>query len=131
MAGVSRRTEVIVNYVVCIGAAIVIFGAWAKILHKPFADFMLTVGLLTEAFIFLVYAFLPPPYSTPAPETVAVDKTNPGLKSMEKMLQEADITPANLSKLSTGFQKLGATVEGMKEIGNVVATTSDFEQKCH
>lgn len=126
MAGVSRRTEVIVNYVVCIGAAIVIFGAWAKILHKPFADFMLTVGLLTEAFIFLVYAFLPPPYSTPAPEAVAVDKTNPGLKSMEKMLAEADITPTNLQKLSSGFQRLGTTVDKMAEIGDVVKTTGDF-----
>ena len=30
---------------------------------------------------------------------------------MEKMLAEADITPANLSKLSAGFQKLGTTVD--------------------
>ena len=47
----------IVNAVVSIGAAVVIFGAWAKILHKSYADFMLTVGLLTEAAIFIIYAF--------------------------------------------------------------------------
>ena len=58
MAGVSKSTEKLVNIVVCVGAAVVIFGAWAKILHKPFADIMLTVGLLTEAAIFMVYAFL-------------------------------------------------------------------------
>jgi gliding motility-associated protein GldL len=45
------------------------------------------------------------------------------------MLQEADITPANLSKLSAGFQKLGTTVDGMKEIGNVVSATGEFEQR--
>jgi gliding motility-associated protein GldL len=61
MAGTNKQTDKIVNIVVCVGAAVVIFGAWAKILHKPYADFMLTVGLLTEATIFLIYAFLPPP----------------------------------------------------------------------
>lgn len=40
-----------------VGAAVVIFGAWAKILHKDFADIMLTIGLLTEAVIFLSFAF--------------------------------------------------------------------------
>jgi hypothetical protein len=91
MAGVSRRTEVIVNVVVCVGAAIVIFGAWAKILHKSYADVMLTVGLLTEAFIFLVYAFLPPPMSAPMPAAATADGGNPALKSLDKMLSEADI----------------------------------------
>lgn len=57
MAAVSRRTEVIVNVIVCVGAAIVLVGAWSKLLHLPFADTMLTIGLLTEAFIFMVYAF--------------------------------------------------------------------------
>lgn len=61
MAGTNKQTDKIVNIIVCLGAAVVIFGAWAKILHKSFADIMLTVGLLTEAAIFLVYAFLPLP----------------------------------------------------------------------
>jgi gliding motility-associated protein GldL len=125
MAGVSRRTEIIVNVIVCVGAAIVIFGAWAKILHKPFADFMLTVGLLTEAFIFFVYAFIPPPPSY-APEPVKKSGGNDALNSIDKMLQEADITPTNLQKLSSGFSKLGTTVEKMGEIGDVVKSTGDF-----
>ena len=60
MAGSSNVSafEKIVNIIVSIGAAVVIFGAWAKILHKSFADFMLTLGLLTEAAIFLLYAYL-------------------------------------------------------------------------
>src|ERR1700685_1946613 len=60
-AGVSKSTERLINIIVCVGAAIVIFGALQKILHTELADFFLTAGLLTEALIFLVYAFLPPP----------------------------------------------------------------------
>jgi gliding motility-associated protein GldL len=58
-----------------------------------------------------------------------VEKGNPALKSMEKMLEEADITPANLSKLSAGFQKLGTTVDKMGEVGDVVKSTGDFSNK--
>ncbi len=130
-SGVSPATNRLVNIIVCVGAAVVIFGAWAKILHKSFADIMLTVGLLTEAAIFLIYAILPPPdHGAPAaPAPIETDKGNPALKSMEKMLQEADITPANLSKLSSGFQKLGTTVTNMSEIGDMVKATGDYTQK--
>ena len=129
-SGVSPATNRLVNIIVCVGAAVVLVGAWSKLLHKSFADIMLTVGLLTEAAIFLVYAILPPPDSgsSAAPVVVEMDK-NPALKSMEKMLNEADITPANLSKLSAGFQKLGTTVGSMSEIGDAVKATSEYTQK--
>jgi gliding motility-associated protein GldL len=125
MAGVSRKTEIIVNVIVCVGAAIVLVGAWSKLLHLPIADTMLTIGLLTEAFIFLVYAFLPPPAAAPVP-ALATTGGNPALKSMEKLLEEAEINPTNLQKLSAGFQKLSSTVEKMGEVGDVVKSTGDF-----
>lgn len=129
-SGVSPRVNRLVNVFVCVGAAVVIFGAMAKILHLSWADMALKVGLTTEALIFLVYAYLPPPETGHAPAPVAkVDKGNPALKSMEKMLQEADITPTNLAKLSQGFQKLGVTVDKMGEISDVVAATGDYTQK--
>jgi gliding motility-associated protein GldL len=48
---------------------------------------------------------------------------------MEKMLADADITPANMNKLSVGFQKLGITVNNMGEIGDAVAATADYSKK--
>ena len=46
------------------GASIVIIGAWMKITHMSFlgitGNTMLTVGLLTEAFIFFIAAFEKP-----------------------------------------------------------------------
>ncbi len=104
MAGVSKSTDRLVNIVVCVGAAIVIFGAWAKITHKSFADYMLTVGLLTEAAIFLIYAFLPPPGGEMAAIAEALPKlgnsmnSNPSLQSLDKMMNEADITPTTLKR---------------------------------
>lgn len=128
-AGVSPFVNRLLNVVVCTGAAVVIVGALFKIQHYPGANIMLPVGLLIEAGIFLVYAILPPPDAHSDSTEPGVESGNPALKSMEKMLGEADITPANLSKLSSGFQKLGATVEKMGEIGDVVKSTGDFTSK--
>ena len=133
MAGVSRSTDKLVNVIVCVGAAVVIFGAWAKILHLGFANQMLTIGLLTEAAIFIIYAFLPPPGGEMAALAEALPKMsnagNPALNSVEKMMQEADITPANMKKLSEGFQKFGASVNQIKDVSEVVTATSDYTTK--
>ncbi len=127
-SGISPSTNRIVNVIVCLGAAVVIFGAMAKILHLSWADWALKIGLTTEAMIFIVYAILPPPDVTHGSSEPAMSG-NPALGVMEKMLQEADITPANLSKLSAGFQKLGTTVHNMGEISDVVKSTGDFSAK--
>ncbi|MBX9781818.1 MAG: gliding motility protein GldL [Chitinophagaceae bacterium] len=128
---VSQSTEKISNIIVSIGAAVVIFGAWAKILHLSFADLMLTIGLLTEAGIFLVYAYLSTQgygLSDHGP-AVAVKAGTPALASLDKMMQDAEITPSSLRSLSDNFQKLNTTVGGIKEVGDVVSATGELSSK--
>jgi gliding motility-associated protein GldL len=137
MAGVSKSTERIVNVIVCMGAAIVIFGAWQKITHQALADFFLTAGLITEAIIFVVYAFLPPPGSEmhaiaealPKLAGAAGNAGNPALAKMDKMMQDADINPANLTKLSEGFKRLGSQVDKIADVSDVVKSTNDYAAK--
>ena len=136
MAGVSKSTERLVNVIVCMGAAVVIFGAWQKITHQALADFFLTAGLITEAVIFVVYAFLPPPGSEMHAIAEALPKLagghssgNPAIAKMDEMFHDADITPANLSRLSDGFKKLGSTVNNIADVSDVVKTTNDFTAK--
>lgn len=123
-SALSRKQNIMLNVVVCVGAAIVIIGALFKIQHYPGSNILLPVGLGIEAVIFLIYAFVPPDEDH-APAAVGV-AGNPALKDMEKMLKEADITPANLGRLSDGFKKLGSTVEKMGEISDVVKATGDY-----
>lgn len=128
-SGVSPTTNRIVNVFVCLGASVVIFGAMAKILHLSWADWALKIGLTTEALIFIVYAILPPPDMGGDHGAAPVVAGNPALKGLDDMMQQADITPANLSKLSDGFKKLGTTVENMGQISDVVKATGDFTAK--
>jgi hypothetical protein len=52
------QIEKIINTAYSFGAAVVVFGAWAKIEHKDYSDNALTVGLLVETGIFCIYGLL-------------------------------------------------------------------------
>ena len=129
-SNISKWMDVAVS----IAASAVIFGALQKILHTPIADLWLKIGLYTEALIFLLYGILyliypPVKEEFEAHGAKAVPVGNPALNNMDKMLQEADITPANLKRLGEGFQKLGTSVSGITDVSNVVKNTSDFSEK--
>lgn len=134
-AAIPPKVSRVVDIFVSIAAAVVIWGALQKLLHTSWADLFLKIGLGTEAAVFLVYGILYLIYPAVDDHAVKLEGArnipmgNPALKSMEKMLEEADITPANLGKLSAGFQKLGTTVEKMGEISDVVKATGDYTQK--
>ena len=119
---------------VSVAAAVVIYGALQKLLHSPIADFMLKVGLTTEAVIFLGYGvlYLIYPYmddhEVHLPAAKAAPK-NTALESLDKMLEDANINQDSLSKLSAGFAKLNTSVAQIADISNVMKSASDFSTK--
>ena len=123
MAARKRTFLTFIDVMVSAGAAVIIFAAWAKLTHQSYADLLLTVGMWTETAIFLIYAIIEwvkPKSHDEDLAPIAMQTGSPALASMDKMMQEADITPANLRKLGEGFQKLGTTVNGISEVGDVV-----------
>ena len=146
----TYRGQVVLNFLFAFFAAVVIGGALFKIRHWPAADEMITLGLLAEVVVFMVMAFLVPPPEEPhwqryfpdinkhpdldpnfkpTPLTLPGSGGNPALTKMEDMLREADITPANLGRLSENFKKFGGTVDQMTDITDVVAATGDYTVK--
>lgn len=121
-SALSRKQNIALNVVVCVGAAIVIVGALFKIMHWPGSDIFLPVGLITEAVIFIVYAFVPPDEDH-APETGKDAGSNTGLNPIKAM---NEILLPNMNKLSDNFKVLGTTVEQMSKISEVVKTTGDY-----
>ena len=132
---IPSKVSKVVDIFVSVAAAGVIWGALQKILHTPSADLWLKIVLGTEALVFLFYVILYIIYPAVSDghgdehAKPAQPKGNPALQSMEKMLADAEITPANLSRLGAGFQKLGTTVSSMTEIGDIVKSTGDYTQK--
>jgi gliding motility-associated protein GldL len=122
-----------------VGAAVVIFGAWAKILHKDFADIMLTIGLLTEALIFLTFAFqsffqdnseyqwekVYPELLDGAPASKKAPVTNLTAQ-MDSALANAKITPDTFENLQKGFKNLTETVGKIGDITEATVATNDY-----
>ncbi len=131
----SRPIDRILNVAVSAAAVPVLYGALQKILHSPSADLWLKIGLYTECAIFAAYALLyliaPPKEAdlSGLANLAPAKQGNPALAKMDAMMQDADITPATLSKLGDNFKKLGGTVSQMSDITNVVAATGDFTTK--
>lgn len=123
-----------------IGAAVVIIGALFKIMHWPGADVMLIVGLGTEALIFFVSAFEPPhqepDWTLVYPELAGMEpsentkkvETNKGTISqqLDKMLEEAKVTPDLINSLGSGLKSLSDNVSSMSNLTNASVATSEY-----
>ncbi len=135
------------------GASVVLVGALFKITHWPGANIMLTVGLLTEAFIFFMSGLEPPheeyDWTLVFPELAGItdeeelSKSSPGrdkvlsrrsggsdasfeaLEKFEQMLEKAG--EGNLfEKLHDGLEKLNQNVSTLKDITETGVVTAEF-----
>lgn len=133
----SYKGKVFLGFLYGWGAAVVLVGAWAKILSLPWANAALTVGLLTEAAIFFVSAFEPPheelDWSRVYPqlnddylgEGGASDSKSVTQK-LDSMLEEANIEKDMLNRLGANLGKLSDNVANMSDLGEAVSATSDY-----
>lgn len=145
------------NVIIGVGASVVLIGALAKLQHWSWAGPALIVGMSTEAFIFALMGLLPPhkdyyweKYYPGIDENPHVEAYKKGVKfqptpvnlsgggsgsgssstaALDKMLDEANLNPANLKKLSENFTKFGETVNQVKDIANVTVATNDYAAK--
>ena len=127
-----------------IGAAVVIIGALFKILHWKGANEMLMVGLGTEALIFFLSAFQPTgndvDWTRVYPE-LADDYDGPKRKvpqiasgpsltdDLDKMLRDANVTPATISSLGQGLNRLSETTAQMADLSNATVATQEYTSK--
>lgn len=133
----SKAGKKIMGMIYGLGAAVVIVGALFKITHWPGADLMLIVGLLTEAFIFAISAFEPPhqdiDWSLVYPELAGMetkDKKSKGSISqqLDKMLEDAKVSPELISSLGTNLKSLGDNVASMSDMTQVSVATSNYAE---
>src|SRR5690606_11557822 len=140
----SKKGKIVMNFVYGIGAAVVIVGAWAKILHLPIAYSMITVGLLTEAFIFTISAIEPPheelDWTLVYPELAGMLGDGHGhgkgkaiaggkdsvTQELDKMLEEAKIGPEQIQSLGEGMRKLSDSTHNLNNITDAGEATTEF-----
>lgn len=120
MANNKNRMK-LMNMVYGLGASVVILGALFKIMHWPFGNLMLIIGLITEAIVFAVSAFEPVDddldWSLVYPELAG------GLASQrnQALIEENQETEASLSKkLDEMLKEAKIDANLMNSLGNSI-----------
>jgi len=112
-----------------IGASLVIAGALFKILHWPFADYMLMVGMLTESVIFFCSAFEPLhkeyDWALVYPE---LDTTYKGkiTQQLDRMLEDAKIGPELIESLALGMRNLSDNTKKLTNTTDAALATEGY-----
>lgn len=125
------------GYVYGWGAALVLIGALFKLQHWNHSGIMLTIGLLTEAFIFFLSAFEPPleqpDWTKVYPELqddyvlLESEETKQAMSgNLESMLQGTSITPELLSKVGKSLTDLSNTASGISDISSATLATDVY-----
>lgn len=124
-----------------IGAAVVIVGALFKIQHWPGASLMLTVGLGTEAVIFLFSAFEPIheeyDWTLVYPELALGHDSNDEeitslthkgtvTQQLDGMLEEAKIDGALIESLGNGMRNLSETANKISNMSDATSVSADY-----
>ena len=148
------------NFFYSFGAAIVILGAWLKITHITLGpingNIALTVGLVTEAIIFIIFAFDPPKneesyawenvypelldkHANPNPlhsNVSAKSNTNHMAElenslsgKLDKMLQDAKLDVQLFESLRSGINKFSNSVDQINQTVDVSASTHKYNDQ--
>ncbi|HCN50726.1 MAG TPA: gliding motility protein GldL [Chryseobacterium sp.] len=149
------------NFFYSFGAAIVILGAWLKITHITLGpingNIALTVGLITEAIIFIIFAFDPPKseesyawenvypelldkHANPNPLHSNVSSRNNNAAQfaelenslstkLDKMLQDAKLDVQLFDRLRTGIDKFSNSVDQINQTVDVSASTHKYNDQ--
>lgn len=138
--------EKIVNVIASFAAAVVIFGALAKILHWNNANEWLMLGMLTEVGIFAMYGFLyltmkpgqdynwervypelSKDFAGELPKRSTSSNAGMGLTAkMDEMLANSKVTPDIFDNLGRGMKSLTDTVSKIGDITDATVATNDY-----
>lgn len=134
----SKRWKVLMGYVYGWGAALVLVGALFKLQHWNHSGIMLTIGLLTEAFIFFISSFEPPmeqpDWTRVYPELqddFELIETGEDIKSdiksnIDSLLGSTNITPELLAKIGKSLVDLSNTASGISDISAATLATDVY-----
>lgn len=133
----TKRWKTFMGYIYGWGASVVMIGALFKLEHWQYSSLLLTVGLVTEAFIFFLSAFEPP---TDMPEWSKVypelkeeyemmdieELETKGKKGIGELFSSSELTPELLDKVGKGLNELSNTARGISDISTATLATDMY-----
>jgi gliding motility-associated protein GldL len=142
----SKSTKKLFNMAYGIGASIVILGALFKIMHWPFGNEMLIIGLSVEALVFFISAFESVDddldWSLVYPELAGGESSGKkgkketaedaqGLlsKKLDEMLKEAKLDAGLMSSLGDSIRSFEGAAREMQPTADAMTATKKYSQE--
>jgi len=133
----TKRWKTFMGYIYGWGASVVMIGALFKLQHWQYSGLFLTIGLMTEAFIFFLSAFEPPTeqpeWSKVYPELredyEMIDFEELGQKNkkgLDELFSSSELTPELLDKVGKGLNELSNTARGISDISAATLATDMY-----
>lgn len=142
----KKSTKKLMNMVYGLGAAVVILGALFKIMHWPFGNLMLILGLIVEALVFAISAFEPvddeldwslvyPELAGGEPATrggavVTNDETDGLLsKKLDEILREAKIDANLMGSLGESIRNFEGAAKNLSPTVDAIASQKKYSEE--
>ena len=145
----SKSSKKMMNMVYGLGASVVILGALFKIMHWPFGNEMLIIGLVVEALVFAASAFEPVDdevdWSLVYPELAggeSVQRTNgmavdqdthetEGMlsKKLDELLREAKIDASLMSSLGDSIRNFEGAAKSISPTVDAMSSTKKYSEE--
>ncbi len=133
----TKRWKTFMGYVYGWGASVVMIGALFKLQHWQYSGLLLTIGLMTEAFIFFLSAFEPPlempEWSKVYPELrddyelMELEEYNrKGKNGFDQLLSSSEISPELLDKVGKSLTDLTSAARGISDISTATLATDMY-----
>jgi len=116
----NQKKKVGLNSVISWGASVVIIGLMFKILHWPGGELFISVGLLTEAFLFFILGIAS--MAVVEDDGKSADGGDKGGSALHDLLATS-ITPKVVESLSNGFKQFNTTVASVNQIAGSMTVT--------
>ncbi|APG65194.1 gliding motility protein GldL [Tenacibaculum todarodis] len=141
----SKSTKKLFNMAYGIGAAVVILGALFKILHWPYGNEVLMVGMIVEAIVFFISAFEPveddldwtkvyPELAGAESLSLSGDSSPADAQSLlsqklDNMLSEAKLDAGLMSRLGDGIKNFENAAQGLTSASETVSSTNKYNEQ--
>lgn len=111
------------------GATIVIIGLMFKLQHWQWGDWMIVIGLGTEAILFLLLGYQAIGANDEDEEVVMKQVSTGHSASLDGMLQNANISPEAIQNLGQGLKSFSSTVSSISQVADASIATNEFTGK--
>lgn len=139
----KKKFKIGMNSLISWGATVVIIGLMFKILHWKGGEYMIAIGLITEAFLFFIMGFQPehvePDWSKVYPELdeeykgeaarPRVTNQASSTAALDNMLSDAKIGPELIESLGSGLRTFSDKVSAISGIADTASATTELTSK--